>query len=292
MTDLNNFEINIISTRADEISKNLAGFKGKYAFNGEIHSYDLTVVDLLHGDLNLDFSNYLGEVLCFSSVHEKKRTKEILTRFRPDFFSYVEFDQLKGVISEWLVFLSETETKWTEKKSYNELISEVITNSTQINEVIQKVENECRFGADHLEERFTSICWELLQNAFYNAPIDDVGNPLFNSIDLDSELEGLKEVFFKVFEVDDEIFIQVKDQYGSLTPETIKNFLYRDLVTIRKTEERGAGIGLNMIQNKCTSFLVVIDSFQSCLFTISFKKTVRNKDFLTSKKVTFIKENL
>ncbi len=123
---------------------------------------------------------------------------------------------------------------------------------------------------------------ELITNAVYNAPVDEMGKPRFAHVDrtVPVELEASEEVCLRLICDGHRIGVSARDPFGSLTPERVLEYLAKCYLrgdSQVDAKEGGAGLGLYFLFNLLNSFILNISPGRATevigLFTItkSFK---------------------
>ena len=270
-------KINIITSREELFKEILTEHSDDLStsFNGKSEDFDINIIDCLY---NYDSKKY-NFTYCVSKIvyffdRQYFNDNCNLEEFRPDNF-------IIGDFSFFPSFYSKIVQK--NKKTFND--SYKIKSSKEINTVISSIMNKYEFPYDHFKERVVVVLNELLFNAIFNAPLDDMGNPKFRFLDRKEEVlmpKG-KEVDLKIENNKDHLIVECTDYYGSLNENIIKNYVYR---TILRPENKkgGAGLGLNLIFNNINEILFDLSEEKHTKITIKMIKTKRNLDYLKSYK--------
>lgn len=127
--------------------------------------------------------------------------------------------------------------------------------------------SECFEG---VEDYLVQILNESIQNAIFNAPVDDLGSHMFKRMNKKTVIHMIpgKEPVAKVLSDSKKFVISIKDFYGSITRNDIYDYL--PMGEIRE-KEGGAGVGMylvfkfshkfviNVVPRKFTEMIFVID---------------------------------
>lgn len=92
-------------------------------------------------------------------------------------------------------------------------------------------------------------------------------------------------VRLKYAETEESVWLQVKDNAGTLTPETIFNYFSKGLDNLFcENKKRGAGLGLIFIYYHTTSLIIDIDPGRYTKFYVELKKSKRDKIYYQTPK--------
>jgi hypothetical protein len=113
--------------------------------------------------------------------------------------------------------------------------------------------------ADHdfLGQRAELIVDEMLENALYSAPCDAIGNRLFAK-GSERKLLTDEKISFRYGFDGEQLFLEVSDSWGNLSPETVEHFLSMNLSDTEPEVDR-AGRGLFIIWKFLDYFYVNIN---------------------------------
>lgn len=125
---------------------------------------------------------------------------------------------------------------------------------------------------------------ELLMNAMFDAPVDEVGKRLYNTTSRSSEikLEGRAAVEMQVGFDGNYLAITIADQFGSMDKKMVINHMtksYADEDYKLKHTSAGAGLGLGNVYRSGANFIFSCDSGNRTEVTLFFKRTASFKDF-------------
>lgn len=125
---------------------------------------------------------------------------------------------------------------------------------------------------------------ELLLNAIYDAPVDEIGKPLYNQLARSNvlSLEGKSAVEMQVAFDGKYAAVSVVDQFGSIAKAKLLSHISKFYVTDEykvKTSVAGAGIGLATIFQMGGSFFFVCEAGVKTQVTIFFKREQNYKLF-------------
>ena len=158
--------------------------------------------------------------------------------------------------------------------------------SSQKPEALEAVKNyllSAKFNA-RMASLITNAVDELLLNAIYDAPTDDLGKQLYNRLARSTvlKLEGKAEVQMQLAFDGNQVAISVMDQFGSLDKEKLLTHMskyYGDEAYQLKTTVAGAGLGLATVFRSGASFFFASENGLKTETTIFFKRTDSYKDF-------------
>ena len=125
---------------------------------------------------------------------------------------------------------------------------------------------------------------ELLMNAMFDAPVDDLGKPLYSNTARSSvfKLEGKGAVELHVGFDGDHLGITAVDFYGSLDKTKLlshisKNYTQQEYKV--KSNVAGAGIGLSTVFRSGGSFFFVSESRVRTEVTVIFRRADSYREF-------------
>ncbi len=275
--------LNILTSREDKFTSAI-GSEFNLVFNEDLDEHEFNIIDYEHcPDQDDDF--IITNCMYFTD-NVGKIDKKKFGSIKPDFYVCSEFDHLNDRVKRFVDFASGNQIP-----KGKELISKYLTSTADLKALFDSVVNEIKFPADHVRDRFLLILDELSSNTLYNAPVDDNGIPLFRRTDRSEDvvLEDKTSVNVTVSEDDDAYHICCSDTYGSLFADTVKNYLFREIVAPQQ-REGGAGIGLSLIFENCNSLLYNIELNSKTEVTAVIRKFKKNKDHLLSYKEVFLTE--
>lgn len=127
---------------------------------------------------------------------------------------------------------------------------------------------------------------EMLMNALYDAPVDAEGKQMFTEMPTKTRISlRMEQKAVVEYACDGRTFaLSVRDRYGTLEGETILKYLDKCLHSDQQIDRKagGAGLGLYIIANAATQFLVSIDpgvaTEATCTFDLEAAK-VQLKSF-------------
>ena len=127
------------------------------------------------------------------------------------------------------------------------------------------------------------VCEELLMNALYDAPVDEVGTQIFAHVDPRdrTEKKSPKPVSIRYAMTDSVFAIAVRDRFGCLAKSTVLAYISKCLTKIDQIDHKtyGAGLGLYMVANTASSYVVnVAQGFATeviCTFDVKEKTPLR-----------------
>jgi hypothetical protein len=125
---------------------------------------------------------------------------------------------------------------------------------------------------------------EVLMNAIFDAPADEIGNPKYSKTSRNSEikLEGKAEVEVQVAFDGLYVGITAIDRYGSLDKAKLLAHVtkaYSEEDYKLKSSQAGAGLGLGTVYRTGGSFLFSSEARERTEVTIFFKRTTSFRDF-------------
>lgn len=104
------------------------------------------------------------------------------------------------------------------------------------------------------------VCEELLMNALYDAPVDEMGNQIFAEIDPHdrTEVRSPKPVSIRYAATDSQFAIAVRDRFGRLAKNTILAYINKCLHGSQQIDRKayGAGLGLYLVANAAAGYVV------------------------------------
>ena len=105
-----------------------------------------------------------------------------------------------------------------------------------------------------------SVCEELLMNALYDAPVDEMGNQVFAEVDprLRTKTRSPKPVSIRYAATEQQFAIAVRDRFGRLAKNTILSYINKCLSSPTQIDRKtyGAGLGLYLVANAAASYVV------------------------------------
>lgn len=126
------------------------------------------------------------------------------------------------------------------------------------------------------------VCEELLMNALYDAPVDEDGARLFEHVDLKERLSKLspRPVSIRYALADDQFAISVRDRFGGLGKDVILRFINKCLRQDNQIDRKtyGAGLGLYLIANAATHYIVNIAPGVATEVVCTFDRTGSRRD--------------
>lgn len=125
---------------------------------------------------------------------------------------------------------------------------------------------------------------ELMLNAIYDAPVDDLGKPLYSTLPRNTSLDLPEKgyVNVKIAHDDDTIAISATDQYGSFDRQRLLSVLARDYqVEEFKVKSNVAGSGLGLVESFSNSAgaILVCEPGVKTEFMFFHKRVASFKDF-------------
>jgi hypothetical protein len=280
---MNSFNLNILTDRPDYF-KNCFLSNSAVSFNKDLELGKLTVVDYFYYN-TVDPELLKGNLLFFTEKLGGDFSDELLIKLKPDSFVSCSLSDLCERLEQRANFQDGNNFE-----GFKKVLSFDVKNTDQLKDILNKV-SSLNFTSQNLRERFTLVMDELSSNTLYNAPTDKFGNPLFRKVlrSQKVELEGEQSVLVEVYESSDAFMIYCKDEYGSLFADTVKNFIFRKFVNIRR-DGGGAGIGLSYVFNHCNSLYYQISIEKKTEVFARLLKVKRIKEFSESYKEFYIKE--
>ncbi len=275
--------LNVLTSREDQF-KSVLESDFSLVFNGDLDEHEFNLIDYEHcSEQDDDF--IITNCVYFSSkvgLLDKKSFGSI----KPDFFLCCNFEDLNSHVKRFINFASGDSIL-----NAKQVISKNLTSTADLKALHEVAMKDISFNADHVRDRFLLILDELSSNTLYNAPVDDNGIPLFRRTDRSEDvvLEDKESINVTISENDDELHICCSDTYGSLFADTVKNYLFREIVAPQQ-REGGAGIGLSLIFENCNSLLYNIELNERTEVTAVIKKFKKNKDHLLASKEVFLTE--
>jgi hypothetical protein len=118
------------------------------------------------------------------------------------------------------------------------------------------------------EERFRrqtrqaigQVCEELLMNALYDAPVDELGRQIFADVDPHqrTQLGSPRPVSLRYAASEDQFAVAVRDRFGRLAKATILAYIHKCLKSTDQIDRKtyGAGLGLYMVANATAAYVV------------------------------------
>lgn len=127
------------------------------------------------------------------------------------------------------------------------------------------------------EQDILTLTDELITNAFFNAPVDSNGKPLYRETDRMKEVKVKSPV--KVFLAHDQFRLVVGclDPYGSVDRNTLLSSLYSsyadDSASVSSSANAGSGIGCRMIIDRSVAFYLLVKKNVHSIFLGSIHLT-------------------
>jgi len=104
------------------------------------------------------------------------------------------------------------------------------------------------------------VCEELLMNALYDAPVDEGGNAVFATVDPQARLrqQSPRPVSIRYATTEEHFAVAVRDRFGTLEKAHILSYLEKCIKSPNQIDRKtyGAGLGLYLIANNATQFIV------------------------------------
>ncbi len=105
-----------------------------------------------------------------------------------------------------------------------------------------------------------AVCEELLMNALYDAPVDEVGKPMFADVDPHDrkETRSPRPVSIRYAATDNLFAIAVRDRFGRLAKNTILSYIEKCIHSPNQIDRKtyGAGLGLYLVANAAATYVV------------------------------------
>jgi hypothetical protein len=125
---------------------------------------------------------------------------------------------------------------------------------------------------------------ELLMNAIFSAPIDELGKHLYDNTARSAEirLDGKQAVEMQLGYDGSYIGITVIDRYGSLDKTKLLTQIsktYTESAYRLKMTQAGAGVGLSMVSKMGGSFFYACEFRERTEATVFFRRTNSYRDF-------------
>lgn len=87
---------------------------------------------------------------------------------------------------------------------------------------------------------------ELLMNAFFDAPVDELGHVLFKNADRAEILTSPKPIYLEVFFQENFVAVCVTDNFGSVNEQSLKKHLLKAQVNLYSNPQSGTGGGIGL----------------------------------------------
>ena len=105
-----------------------------------------------------------------------------------------------------------------------------------------------------------AVCEELLMNALYDAPVDELGRPIFAEVDPHDrkETRSPRPVSIRYAATDQMFAVAVRDRFGRLAKNTILAYIDKCINSPNQIDRKtyGAGLGLYLVANAAASYVV------------------------------------
>jgi hypothetical protein len=105
-----------------------------------------------------------------------------------------------------------------------------------------------------------SVCEELLMNALYDAPVDELGKQVFADVDphARTKTRSPKPVSIRYAATETQFAVAVRDRFGRLAKNTILSYINKCLSATNQIDRKtyGAGLGLYLVANAAASYVV------------------------------------
>ncbi|MCB9091585.1 MAG: hypothetical protein H6621_08880 [Halobacteriovoraceae bacterium] len=278
-------KLNILTNRVEKFEKCLKTSKFELLFNESPDSNEYNLIDFENCP-EFDDSFLVTKCAYFSDLL-KGINRSSFSRIKPDYYICSTFDELPFRVDDFLKFSSE---KF--KIDGSKVFESTINGSAEYRKLVSKFFADYKFHSQIFGDRARLVADEIISNSIYNSPVDESGNPLFRYVDRSEEvkLDEGKEILVKFIESDNAFVIQCKDSYGSLLSETVKNYLYKEII---KPEKRGggAGIGISVVFQNSNAIFYNIELNSSTEVTVLLRKFKQNKDFEISSREVFINQD-
>ncbi|MFN8369861.1 MAG: hypothetical protein U0T83_04445 [Bacteriovoracaceae bacterium] len=128
---------------------------------------------------------------------------------------------------------------------------------------------------------------ETITNALVHAPVDLKGKSVFKNIKEVKNSTFKKKQYLKIYtkKTNEFFMLSIMDQYGSLNPDIIKKYLAKGIDQIEyESKPSGAGLGLCLIFNYTTRFIIDIRPGISTTISLFFKNSKSSKKYFLHNK--------
>lgn len=161
-----------------------------------------------------------------------------------------------------------------------------LTSSVQKNDAVEAVKTYLVAAKFHarMATVIANAVDELLLNAIYDAPTDDLGKPILNRTPRSTvmELQGKSQVEMQIGFDGVYVGVTAIDMYGSLEKDKLLAYIakvYEKEEYKPKTSVAGAGLGLATVFRSGGSFLFVSESRVRTEVTVFFRRSNNFRDF-------------
>ncbi len=282
---------------AKKISEHLLHtFKNLTILDSEKTNFTTTKIDIFLLDYKGDFSDArLKKILTIPNTIKIMLTHENrLSQF--EMYQKYKIDHIFGInAEEFLTEISNLITSILLKQNhYLDLLKKpdntwTLDNPNTFRETIKKLIATIDFSHyfSELPKLVELVLEETITNALVHAPVDPSGKQLFKNIKEVKSSPFKKKQFLKVHTkmTEDFFMLSLTDQYGSLNPEIIKKYLAKGIDQIEyERKPSGAGLGICLVFNYSTRFIIDIRPGISTTFSIFFKNSKSSKKYFTFNK--------
>lgn len=131
---------------------------------------------------------------------------------------------------------------------------------------------------------------ELLTNAFYHAPVNENGQRLYSHLDrtIPIQLPREKSIELSYGYQQDQVWISVKDHYGSFSPEkfmqSLRQYFRNHQKIIPRHDQTGAGVGLSVIYRHVSQWCINILPAVYSEMIVGWDLSVEYSDFLKTQR--------
>ena len=105
-----------------------------------------------------------------------------------------------------------------------------------------------------------SVCEELLMNALYDAPVDELGNQVFAEIDPHdrTRTRSPRPVSIRYAATEHQFAVAIRDRFGRLANNTNLSYVNKCLTQPTQIDRKtyGAGLGHDLVANAAASYIV------------------------------------
>jgi hypothetical protein len=112
----------------------------------------------------------------------------------------------------------------------------------------------------HIRSAIGSVCEELLMNALYDAPVDELGHQLFAEVDPHdrTRTRSPRPVSIRYAATDAQFAVAVRDRFGRLAKSTIISYINKCLSSPDQIDRKtyGAGLGLYLVASAAAAYIV------------------------------------
>lgn len=271
-------------------------------------SHSVVVIDLdLSSDLHPDWLNQRSVLeACFAAMTEGGVRVILLTgRHRPgELLEVLELDGLSHLVSgvaadgaKELVFAvrrclghasAASPLSWMGEERLER--REVSSNKDRDRLLDELGDHLTERGVSHLAaEAALAVADELIINAVYNAPVDDQGRHLYRHRDRREsvQLSDAESASFFFEATDEHVTVGIRDPFGSLREETVRQYLLRAARGGQaqiEAKEGGAGLGLYVIFRNAHKLFITISPGAYTELVVVFNVKGGRRSFLTRNK--------